>query len=193
MIRHLLIAGLVIGLSACGSSPKTHFYTLSTSHLSDVHVEHSAAGVRIGVWRAKIPALLDRAEIVTRSGTHTVELADFHKWADRLDYNVSRLIANELSKRLQTDNVMISPWSSYANNDYQVKLNIDRFDGELGGEIVFRGSWSLLSGDGSKELVREVFTYKAQADGITYSDMIAALSKLTVQLAENIANNIAAR
>ncbi len=193
MFRHLLIAGLVIFLSACGTSPKTNFYTLITSHQSDAHVEHSAEGVRIGVWRAKIPALLDRTEIVTRSGKHTVELADFHKWADRLDNNISRLVANELSDRLQTDNVVISPWSSYAKNDYQVKLNIDRFDGELGGEIVFRGSWSLLSGEGNKELAREVFTYKAQADGITYSDMISALGKLTVQLAENIANNITAR
>jgi uncharacterized lipoprotein YmbA len=193
MFRHFFIASLVIVLSACGSSPKTSFYTLSAAPPSDTHSDQMADGVRVGIWRAKIPALLDRSEIVTRSGEHTIELADFHKWADRIDNSISRLVANELGRRLRTDHIVVSPWSSYTKNDYQVIMNIDRFDGELGGEIVFSGSWSLLNGEGNKELAREVFTYKEQAAGATYSDMIAALSKLTVQLATQIANVIAAR
>lgn len=193
MFRHFFFASLMIVLSACGTSPKTHFYTLSTDHQTYTHSDRSAEGIRIGVWKAKIPELLDRADIVTRSGKHNVELADFHKWADRLDSNISRLVASELGDRLKTDNVLISPWPSYTKNDYQVKININRFDGELGGEIVLSGSWNLLNSEGNEELVRETFTYKTQAAGITYNDMIAALSSLTVQLAEQIAGTIAAR
>ena len=188
MLRHLFIVSLILYLSACGSSPKTHFYTLDTNHPSNTPSDHRADGVRIGIWRVKLPELLDRSAIVTRRGQYNIELADFHKWADRLDDNISRLIASELANRLQTDRVVVSPWPTYAKNDYQIKIHIDRFDGELGGEIVLSGAWSLLNGEGNKELARKTFTFKEQAAGATYGDMIASLSQLTVQLAEKIAH-----
>lgn len=193
MFRILLIVGLILALSACGSSPKTNFYVLnaqqSLANLSEKNLE----GVGVGLWSVNLPAVLDRPEIVTRSGQYQIELADFHQWLGGLDNNVTRLIASELGRRLKTDRVVISPWSSYRKNDYQVKLNIDHFDGELGGEMVLSGVWSLLNAEGNKELTREAFTYKTKASDKNYSDMVAALSNLIVQLSEQIANVISSR
>eukprot|EP00481_Brizalina_sp_1-RS-2013_P000869 TRINITY_DN2076_c0_g1_i1.p1 TRINITY_DN2076_c0_g1~~TRINITY_DN2076_c0_g1_i1.p1 ORF type:complete len:103 (-),score=18.82 TRINITY_DN2076_c0_g1_i1:83-391(-) len=91
--------------------------------------------------------------------------------------------------------IALSPRPGRLNrkNDYQIKIHVERFDGELGGETVLTGAWSLLNAKGNKELVRKAFTFKAQASGKDYSDMVAILSKLTVQLAEQIANVIAAQ
>ena len=193
MFRHIFIACLVFFLSACGTSPKTHFYLLSQDHPADKNAVHNADGLRIGVWKARLPEFLDRSEIVTRNGQHNIELSDFHKWAGRLDNNLSRLVADELGERLHTGRVAVSPWPAYIKNNYQVKLYIERFDGQLGGEIVLSGAWSLLNGGGNKELAWEPFTFKTTAASATYSDMIAALSTLTVQLADRIATTIDAR
>ncbi len=193
MSRHIYIVCLVMFLSACGTSPKTHFYLLDQDHPPGENAAPDTDGLRIGVWKARLPEFLDRSEIVTRNGQHDIELSDFHKWAGRLDNNLSRLVAAELGERLHTDRVVVSPWPAYIKNNYQVKLYIEHFDGQLGGEMVLSGAWSLLNGRGNKELAWKSFTFRTTAASATYSDMIAALSALTVQLADRIATTIAAR
>jgi len=193
MLRFLLIASLVLLLAACGRSPTTNFYELYVKHATDDLVDHKTNSIGIGVWAVELPALLDRPEIVTRTDRYKIELADFHQWASDLDSNITQLIANELSRRLQTDRVVISPWSNYNKNDYQVKIDIHRFDGELGSEIVLSGIWSLVNAEGNKELTRETFTFKTQTTDKNYRDMVAALSKLILRLSEKISNDIAGR
>lgn len=193
MSRYLIMTSLVIMLAACGTSPKTHFYVLDQARPSAALPARNAHGLRIGVWKARLPEFLDRSEIVTRRGPHTIELADFHKWAGRLDDNIARLVAHELGNRLHTGRVAVSPWPAYDKNDYQVKIVIDRFDGELGGDMVLSGAWRLLNGTGNRELAWQSFSLTSRADGPGYSDMIAALSTLTVRLADDIAAAIAAR
>ena len=193
MFRYLLTVFLLLGLAACGSSPKTHFYMLNVENAADKLSDKQANGVAVGVWSVHLPVMLDRPEIVTRTDQYKIELADFHQWVGGLDNNMTRLVASELGRHLQTDRVVISPWSSYRKNDYQLKIHVERFDGELGGTVVLTGAWSLLNAKGNKELVRKAFTFKAQASGKDYSDMVAIFSKLTLQLAEQIANFIAAQ
>lgn len=146
--------------------------------------------IRIGLWKVKLPELIDRPEIVTRTDLYNIDLADFHQWVGGLNNNITQLIASEISYLLKTERVVISPWSSYRNNDYQVKIHINRFDGELGGESVLAGAWSLLNAQGNKELLRKSFNYSALAKGETYANMVEAQSELSVKLAENISVSI---
>lgn len=190
MLRHYSIFIFVLFLSACGSSPKTHFYVLNSTELADNIPQHTTDGVAVGVWSVNLPRILDRSEIVTREGPHKIELAAFHRWAGELNINMTRLIADTLSKQLQTNRIVTSPWPSYSKNDYQVKINVHRFDGELGGVITLSGNWSLLSDSGSKEISRKPFTFTAQSSNKTYSEMVAQLSRLTIKLAEQIGNEI---
>jgi uncharacterized lipoprotein YmbA len=73
---------------------------------------------------------------------------------------------------------------------------VERFDGALGGEAVLRGVWSLLDATGQQELRREAFEFKAKAAGTStleassYEGLVAALSRLTVQLADQMAKGI---
>jgi uncharacterized lipoprotein YmbA len=190
MFRYLLIVSLMLCLSACGTSPKTSFYVLN----SDIKLPaQEDKGLGIGVWKVKLPVLIDRPEMVTREGQYVIELADFHQWAGGLDNNITSLIALELSLRLETGRIAVSPWRTSTKNDYQVKVFINRFDGELGGEVVFRGIWVLSDGEGDKELIREVFTLGAKANGKSHKDMAVTLSKLVVQLTDTIADRITAQ
>jgi len=192
MFRISLIVSFIILLSACGSSPKTHFYMLNT-HSPAEKVINNDGNLRIGLWKIKLPELLDRQEIITRTGPYTIELADFHQWAGGLGNNITQLIADELSQNLKTDRVVISPWSSYRKNQYQIKIHISRFDGVLGGESILSGSWSLLNAAGDKEITRDAFNYKAFSTDKTYSEMVKIQSQLVVQLAEQISSTILAQ
>jgi uncharacterized lipoprotein YmbA len=117
-------------------------------------------------------------------------MADFSWWAGNLSENMTLLIVAQLSQHLQSNRVVTSPWPSYRKNDYQVVTRVERFDGELGGEVVLRGLWSLLDGDGTKELDRQVFEFKTNTADLTYQQMAEAMSRLTVQLAQQLADGV---
>jgi len=193
MLRIIAGISLLVVLSACGSSPKAHFYTLSSGTASALQTGNTNnQGVSVAVWTVTLPEYLRRPEIVTRNNQVEISLADFDRWAGNLDNNATQLIANELGKRLQSNQVVTSPWESYRQNDFQVKVHADRFDGALNGEVVFRGTWSLMKGKGKdkKEIVRQNFAIKEKAADPSYLEMVKALSKTTVLLAEQIANSI---
>jgi uncharacterized lipoprotein YmbA len=186
MLRFLLIAIFALSLSACGVSPKTHLYVLDTGH----ELPAKSEGLGIGVWKVRLSELLDRPEIVSRNGVYEVELANFHHWAGRLGPNIDTMVVQGLSQRLDTANVVISPWPSHKVNDYQVKIYIARFDGQLSGEAVVSGTWVLLNGKGNKELVRKPFSLKSPVNGNQYGDVVASLNQLTVELTGLIAEEI---
>jgi uncharacterized lipoprotein YmbA len=187
MTRFLLLAGLILNLVACGTSAKTNFYVLSTER---VEPDELTSELGIGLWKVTLPVLLNRPEIVTREGKNKVAYADFHQWAGGLDNNITISIGRELTRRLKTDRLSISPWRAHKINDYQVKVYLYRFDGELGGDVVAKGTWNLLNGKGDKELRREAFSYTAKTSGKEHVDMVAALGELTTQLSATIAEAI---
>lgn len=190
MLRHTLIASLLVVLAACGSSPKTEFYMLNADHSSLVQSANTSAGPAVGVWQVELPDLLGRSEIVTRDNAFKMSIADFSWWAGDLNKNMSLLIVTQLSQYLQSNRIVVSPWPSYRKNDYQIIIRVARFDGELGGDVVLAGLWSLLDAQGDNELNREVFAFKTKTADTTYQEMVEAMSRLTVQLSEQLADGV---
>ena len=190
MLRRMLMVSCLVLLAACGSSPKTEFYVLNADKGSVMQSANLSTGPAVGVWQVKLPDLLDRSEIVTRENQFKISMADFSWWAGDLSENMTLLMVTQLSQQLQSNRVVTSPWPSYRQIDYQVITRLERFDGELGGEVVLRGLWSLLDGDGTKELSRQVFEFKTNTVDLTYQEMVAAMSRLTEQLAQQLADGI---
>jgi len=190
MLRRIWMGCLLVLMAACGSSPKTEFYQLNADMSSISQAANLSEGPAIGVWQVELPNLLDRSEIVTRDNQYKIALGDFSWWASDLSQNMSLLIVTQLSQSLQSNRIVTSPWPSYRKNDYQIIVRVQRFDGELGGEVVLRGLWSLLDGDGTEELNRQVFEFKTNTADLTYQEMVAAMSRLTVQLSEQLVDGI---
>jgi len=190
MLRRIWMGCLLVLMAACGSSPKTEFYELNADMSSISQAANLSEGPAIGVWQVELPNLLDRSEIVTRDNQYKIALGDFSWWASDLSQNMSLLIVTQLSQSLQSNRIVTSPWPSYRKNDCQIIVRVQRFDGELGGEVVLRGLWSLLDGDGTEELNRQVFEFKTNTSDLTYQEMVAAMSRLTVQLSEQLVDGI---
>lgn len=190
MLRRIWMGCLLAFLVACGSSPKTEFYELNAEVKSIAQMANLSEGPAVGVWQVELPDLLGRSEIVTRDNPFKVAMADFSWWAGSLSENMTLLIVTQLSQDLQSNRVVASPWPTYRKNDYQVLVHVQRFDGVLGGEVVLRGLWSLLDGDGTEELARQIFELKTQTADLTYQEMVAAMSRLTVDLSRQLTEGI---
>lgn len=190
IIQFIYLISVSFLLSSCGTSPKTHFYILNSNHDSNLEAIEKIA---IGVWQVKLPAVIDRPEMVTRTGKYTIDLADFHRWAGGLGGNINLLIAKELSYNLKTVQVDVSPWSAYRKLDYQVKVHIREFDGVLGGASYLTGSYVILNGKGNKKLEEDAFEFSESLKGNKHSDMASAMSMLVIKLSAKISDSISKR
>ena len=189
-----IIAACVILLTVlgCGTSQPSHFYLLralspsSVSGLSDT----KASSLSFGLGPVTLPKYLDRPQIVTQSGGHEIELAEFHKWAEPLSENVSHVLAENLSVMLSTDRIEQYPWRRTTPVDYQIVVDILQFDGTRGGEAVLSARWSLLDGDEQTVFTtrKTQVTHHPTSQG--YEALVEAMSQNLEDLSREIAEAI---
>ena len=179
-------------LSGCGKSAPSRFYILDPVML-DAGQLPRAGGERcttIGVGPVRIPAYLDRQQMVTRLGPNRLDLADFDKWAEPLEENLSRVCAQNLENELCTKKVAVFPWPSSRDVDFQVVMDILRLDGSLGQQASLHVRWQVLDGQG-RLLQAERSHYSTSMQAETYEALAQALSSLIQAHSRDIGRAIA--
>ena len=186
-VSWLLAALLAYGCA--GTSPPTHFYTLEATGPAPPVADMPR--LALGLGPIVLPDTLDRPQIVSRGAPYSVELGEFNRWAGNLKAEVGRLMAGRLMASLGTDRVFLHPWPRHRELDRQVRVDVLRFDGRFGGEAKLEGTWTLLDGEGRRELKVEAFSLHHGVAGTEYSDMVAAMSALAARLADRIGEAVA--
>ena len=179
-------------LAGCGSTPTTQFYKLSS--LPSGHQENPAAllgeNIAIGVGPVELPAYLDRPQIVTRKSQNQVELSEFHRWASSLPQGFSQVLAKNISTLLPTDRVAVYPWDDTFSPTYQVKLNVEQFDGQVGKQVFLRVIWSVVGQKGVNELVVRKTLIEEPVLTNDYDGLVAAESNALATLSREIVEEI---
>ena len=196
-LRITAITICLITIGGCGRSPATRFYALTPVASATAPAAQSATlAPSVGVRAVDLPAELDRPQIVTRSGTNTVELAEFDRWSAPLRDIIMRLLAENLATQLPTDRVAIYPWLPGESVEHEVAVEVIRFEGRLSGPCVLEARWRVTGAGGRATLVagRTSVTENAGAD---YASVVAAQSQLVARLSADIAaairSNVATR
>ena len=183
---------LVFLLVACSSTPATQFYKLNS--LPSGQQENPAAlpgdDIAIGVGPVELPEFLDRPQIVTRKSQNQLEISEFHRWAASLPRDFSRVVAKNISALLPTDRVAVYPWGDTFSPTYQIKLNVEQFDGQLGEQVFLRVIWSVVGQEGDKELrVRKTLIEEPVLTN-DYEGLVAAQSNALATLSREIVEEI---
>lgn len=180
-----LVAAL-LGLGACASTP-SRFYILNTVPASEATPATAAArGPVIGVGPITFPKYLDRPQIVSRASRHQLTLGEFDRWAEPLQENVSRVLAENLALLIPSDHILLNPWPGSATLDYQVRVDVRQFEGWLGGESTLLARWSLLD-RAERELVSRTVHLTVPTGGHDFDAMVVALNQLLETLSRDIA------
>lgn len=182
---------LAIVLSACSTSPTPNFYILEQE--ANLQLSGIEQGLVIGLEPVNIAPYLDRPHIVTRTGNHKLELSEFNRWVESLKDSVSRVVAVNLSNSLKTNRVYLLPRHNKTPHlDYQITIDIVRFDGQLGGNARLTARWSLYDKQGNL-LIAKVSIITEPTSGEGYEYLVAAenraLKKLTLEISDMIKNN----
>lgn len=190
--RHLLTLGLLLlVLTGCASTPPTQFYILPSLAGSGT-TPLSAADNRdltIGVGPVILPPYLDRPQIVTNASRAKLTLAEFDHWAAPLHDIFSRALAENLSLLIPTDRVVLHPWPRSTEINYQVVVEVTRFDGPATGAAVLTARWSILDANG-KELAMRKSSLNASAGRQDYEAMVTAMSRTLEGLSHDIATTL---
>ncbi len=184
----LLVVLLTGSLSGCGSSPPASFYTLSPSPLTPIG---SAVDSSITIGPVDIPDYLNRPQIVTRGDGSELKLAEFDRWAEPLDDSIQRMLTTNISKLLDSDQVVEYPSKQKFGLQYHVVMRIQRFDSDNRGNAVLEAKWGILDSNGDRAAPVQRGHFESQASNANdYNQIVAALDDTVSQLSVAIAHSL---
>jgi uncharacterized protein len=186
---------IVAGCSVLSPQPdRSEFFILTpVSDSSGMAAKPASASpdsqLSIGVGPVDFPDYLRRLPVVTRVAPNRIELSDEKRWAEPLDKNFVRVLSENLATLLDTQRIEKYPWSLRTRVDYQVEINVQRFETSSDGQTQLLASWIIRDGRGSKILYASETTAggPAGSDGVSAS---AALSGDLATLSKEIASRI---
>lgn len=183
---------LVFFLAACSSTPPVAYYTLNT--LPEMQQEIPAAvmddTLAIGVGPVEFPKFLDRPQIVTRKSQNQIEVSEFHRWAGSFPGDFSRVLAKNISILLPTDRVAVYPWGEQFSPTYQIKLEVEQFDGQLGEGVVLDVTWVVTDQEATNKLVVRKSRIEEAALDETYEALVEAKSNGLATLSRTIVEEL---
>jgi uncharacterized lipoprotein YmbA len=188
MTRVALLVLLLLAVSGCaGSADTTRFYVLAPADSAAGAAPRPASEreVRIGIRSVELPRYLERPQIVTRASATRLEVAEFHQWGAPLRQTVPGILAENLSRLVPTDQVLVFPWGRAFAPDAQVLVDISRLEGALGGESVLAARWRVLNRAG-EEVAMGTARF-SEPSGPDYESLVAAQSRLVAALSRDIA------
>jgi uncharacterized lipoprotein YmbA len=193
----LIVCFLLLG--GClgkGTQKATRFYLLqpipgiSSGERASVEGE----GVMLAIGPVRVRQYLNRPEIVTRAQENKIMLHDFHSWGEPLDKNFTAVLGGNLSNLLSTDRIVFFPWRRRPNFDYQIIVDVMRFDGDLGEEallIVHYKIWAVGESEGEERRIgiwKSSFSRQTRDD--SYEALVSAMSELVGDFSREIAEKI---
>ncbi len=194
--RPLLIVFVsLIILSGCsfGREHPTRFYGLTMIPPEEATQRAvSLRNVAIGVGPVELPQYTNRPQIVTGDNTNELRPAAFAHWAEPLQDNFTRVLAENLSLLLATDRVAVFPWKGPMPMEYQVIVEVTRFLGELGGQSSLVALWSIVGKNGKEVLVSKRSSFSEPLGSQEYEALAAAMSRNIAALSRDIATEITA-
>jgi len=198
-LDRLLIVPLILALLAGCSNKSTRLYVLTADVAKPAAT--STQGIPIGVGPVTLPKYLDRPQVVSRAAGNSLNQADLDQWGGDLADNITRVLATNLANLLTTDRVSLYPWPDRVPVDYQITLDVAKFEQEPDGGIVLDAFWRLVSLSSSKVLVMRRSIHRVSgapvettgsgaADARSYDAVAAAMSRDLETLSHDIANEI---
>ena len=192
-MRHWIVPATVIVMIALGGcatkkSPEASFYRLTA--LETERGKPLEQGLIVGVGPIQLPDYIDRAQLVTQIRSNQLSVDEYNRWAGNLEQNMATVLAENLSYRLATDAVMVHPWGQAVKVDYQVVLNVRRFDLGEDGQVHLVAQWRVLVDDGRQlSTIRRLELIRPVA-GDDHNAIVSAQSRALLELGRVISDSI---
>ncbi len=190
----ILVMGLFLLGGCLGRSQSPRFYTLSqiTEDTAMAQSDTPERNMRIGIGPIKLADYLDQSRLVTRTGDNRLVKAEFDLWAGAFKDNLTNVLAENIGLLLPTERIYIYPWRLTEPMDYQVILDVVRFDGDLGKEAWLVARWNIVGGKDREVLEVDRSSIREPVTGSGYDALVTAQSRALAKLSHEIVEAILA-
>ena len=174
----IVIASL---LGSC-TSTSPRFYTLVRESGRNPSAA-AATGYRLEVELVRIPAQVDRLELVTRLADGGIKIADGDRWIAPVADELQNALSVELLRRLgAADSASVTESASMS-----VRLDVQRFESSPSRYALIEASWRLKLKEPGKDLgvVCRTWAYEQVRGG--YPEMVRGYQRAVALIADQIA------
>ena len=190
----VILTALAMGLTGCaGSSKPSTFYLLRSLPEAEQGVSKAAGkeALSVLIGPITIPAYADRPQIITITGEREMTLEEFARWAEPLQDNFNRVLVENLSLLLDTPQVYsFSSRGSMSTTDFQIVIDITRFDGTPGGDAYLTAFWSVVGRDPSGQSERKKFVFHTKSPSAGLTGILDAENQTLTEFSREIAKTI---
>ena len=187
----LLLLPLAAGCAQTLPPPNLHVLSaLPRDAASGPGSTAASRGPVVGVEQANIPEYLDRPEIVVRTSANTLELMQGDRWGQRLQGDITRVVAENLRGLLPSDNVFVLPLRRREPVAMTVAVDITSFERDASGAAVLNAYWTVLDGQTEAERAGARARYTEPVDGEGVEATVAAMNRTLAALSRDIAAGI---
>lgn len=193
-MRSLAFGLIGLALAGCAKTEPPSFYLLSSLPAPETRTRSTASDQpAIGVGPVTLPMHLDRPQLVTRANPNRLDLAEFDRWAEPLQGMFSRTLAENLSALMGTDLVYVLPRRRLPELDYQVAVEVFRFDWGADGQVNLLARWTIFADKQSDILLtRRSLITEPTPPGSGPEEIVVGLSRAVETLGREIAGDLQA-
>ena len=190
LLKYTFLSCLTFLIFSCAKSSKpVEYYMLDASvGIDNNQILKGEEGPMIGLGPIRLPEYLDRFQMVVAVSENKYKLIDGHRWAEKLDQNISLALFKTLPGQLGTDKMIRYPWPQRPGVDFQVKIDILELNIDQDGQSQLVAQWSIKSKD--KTILNKRSTFTAQASTTDIDKMVQAQSECLTQLGQEIVANL---
>jgi len=142
----------------------------------------------IGIGPIDFPDYLRRLEVVTLASPNQINLAAEKRWGEPLDKNFARVFAENISQLLNTQQLEKYPWPVRTHVDYQIEIDVQRFEATSDGQSQLVARWIIKDGAGKDLYASETRASSQVSAGETGASK--ALSEDLATLSREIATRV---
>ena len=139
-------------------------------------------GLTIGIGPIDFPDYLRRLEVVTLTSPNQLDLATEKRWGEPLDKDFARVFAENISTLLNTQQLERYPWPVRTHVDYQIVVEVQRFETTSDGQSQLVARWVIKDSTGKDLFASETRASAPVGSGetgpsIALSNDLATLSR----------------
>ncbi len=180
---------LILLLSGCiGATPPSKFYLLETISESGDKAPAVAQKTLVALGPVRIPRYVDRPQIVSASARNAYQLSELNRWAEALDDNISRVLAQNLSLLAPVETVLVNSSNRAKLAPIRVSVNVLEFHVNPEGQAGLTAQWQILQGENIVQ--NRQASYRSPASTTDYAVMVAALNDCLDRMSTDLAASL---
>jgi len=180
-----LLSVLLLSLAACTTSSSQFYMLEPISGLEHKGPAGAAKKAVIVLSPVRIPHYVDRPQIVTANDKNAYQLSELNRWAEALDHNISRVLAQNLTILVPAEVVFSNISTTAEPANFGVSVNILEFHTDPQGQAGLTAQWHITRSDGM--IMRQQVSYRAPASTTDYRVIVEALNDCINRLSRDLA------